>query len=261
MKRFNIRWTNILRTISQFLLTLSMVAVVACSSSSRQTATTTGTDDTLPDFDTDSLGSDTFDTSTLPDIDTLFDSDTTTDPLPEDVAQIPVEVSDNEFSCLASDTGFGFPGTTFGTTSGSTNPSDFFPGANFAIDPRTGLETNSASTQSLSCLDPRFGGTGFDQNPLFNASANSFGLMNICVQIAAANPPRQGASQQEVQYTFAIAQLAMIRCFREINQQQAQVIPWAQPQVAAFQRTDHNLWTLISILGNGVGVQTGINGY
>src|SRR5690606_4298455 len=110
----------------------------------------------------------------------------------------------------------------------------------------TGNVGTGQNSQVPVCYDtPSFDGNmGGQMAPFFNAfqqgqlpqfmlntGTASYGLMDTCTQMAMMLPQQMGAQQVgDWSQVFQMAQLGMVRCFRMINQWQAQSIPWAQPQ-------------------------------
>ena len=256
------RWNTFLRLAHQAAAFALILSLAACSSSSRSPNTIAPQDTaTPPTFDTDFGGGSTVDDSTLPDLDSLFDTDLSAEETigdPAVIQDLPPQ-SPEQFSCLSQDAAFGFPNSGVSTIPSGSNTntggsSTFDLGASFMVDPfgsfNQGLDPMyQQQVQGLTCLNPNQG--GFNQSMLYGAALQGLGLMSTCVQIAAANPPPQNASPQQVQYYFAVAQMAMIRCFRAINQQQSQNFNWAGPQVAGFQQTDQSLLQLLNVFNTG----------
>ncbi len=208
----------------KFLASSILLLITACGSPQRQTIETQGTSNTgttpnTPVFNTSTTSptgtatSNLFSTQSNGSASTAT-STTTTNPvttLPAAGASTIAPVTASETACLTG--GFGL--SNFGTGS----------------QPSTG-----------SCLNA--GSYGFDPRLLYQGAQTSYRTADYCLNQAAQFAPSPGQSQADVEILIRFAEAGLVRCIRDLNRFQSQILPWGNQQTAAFQFNDSNMYNI-----------------
>ena len=227
------------RLTTKILILLSVASISAgCSSRKSPTIIQDGNTSQFDD-----LGNDPFDSTGVPPATTtpgtnanLFDTTTGSDRLPiggttGNITTTGLTSADQ--ACLTQDSGL--------------VPDDGTGGAYYFRSASSGSTGTSISgTNPLACYNSN-GQQYLGPESFFNAGISSFGLMSQCYQQVAAYAPQAGWSQAQVQQHFVGARMAMVRCYREIEQQQLAFANWSQPQKQAYQQTDNTMFVLLTL--------------
>jgi len=91
-----------------------------------------------------------------------------------------------------------------------------------------------------------------NSNYFFGMGMNTMGKMSQCHQWVAAYDPSKGLIGGTIESHFQAAQMALVRCFRNISQQNtSQQTYWSQGQNELYQQTDSGLYQLLQMFSQG----------
>lgn len=206
----------------RLFITISFLAFlatfVACSSKSSTPVSVTPAETESDTSSSEYYDPSVFDSTT---VDNLYDTSTASDELPVTSATDPALTTQSQM-CLA--------GSTSSSNSTSYNPSWY-----------TGGSTSLPNT----CLSPQ-GGT-YGQDMLFELGLDSFGAMQSCYSMVMAQGPNACSSGMDVNTIFKMTRMALVRCFRNILDQQMALVQWAPQQEQSYQNTDSTLFLLLNL--------------
>lgn len=100
------------------------------------------------------------------------------------------------------------------------------------------------------CFDGNWGGT-FGNDMLYDSGVGSFGAMQTCYETVMAKSPQYCSAGYTADQVFQMSQMALIRCFRHILNQQMKVAQWSQPQQQTYQTNDAYMYYWLQLIAKG----------